>query len=77
MMNQTHNEDEEMTKKTSTTVGIAGKRKDRLNDAVVKLVMARKESVTISEIVHYLIDSYLDEAVRDLISEARLKEKNS
>ena len=76
MMSQTLKDDEEMGKRSDTTVAIAGKRKDRLNDAVVKLVMVRKESVRISEIVHYLIDNYLDEAVRDLVSEEKRNQKN-
>ena len=45
MMSQTLKDDEEMGKRSDTTVAIAGKRKDRLNDAVVKLVMVRKEYV--------------------------------
>lgn len=63
--------EEEMSKRSDTTVAIAGKRKEKLNDAIVKLVMVRKESVRMSEIVHYLIDTYLDDAVKDLVAEAK------
>ena len=57
---------EDMNKRADTTVSISGKRKEQLNDAVVKLVLARKEPVKISEIVHHLIDNYLEEAIKDL-----------
>jgi len=64
-----------MGKRNDTTVAIAGRRKERLNDAVVKLVMARKESVKISEIVHFLIDAYLDEAVKDMLDEEKMRQR--
>lgn len=68
-------EDANMGKRNDTTVAIAGRRKERLNDAVVKLVMARKESVKISEIVHFLIDTYLDEAVKDMLAEEKMRQR--
>jgi len=75
MMGSPTQETENMGKRNDTTVAIAGRRKERLNDAVVKLVMARKESVKMSEIVHFLIDTYLDEAVRDMLAEEKMRKR--
>lgn len=60
-----------MARRNDTTVAIANERKERLNNAVVKLLMERKESVKLSEIVHFLIDEYLDEAVKDMLARER------
>lgn len=60
-----------MTKRNDTTVAINGQRKEALKDAVVKITIATKEPIKSSEIVQYLIDNYLDDAVKDL--QAQLK----
>lgn len=75
MMDTPTNEEPSMGKRNDTTVAIAGRRKERLNDAVVKLVMARKESVKMSEIVHFLIDTYLDEAMKDMLAEEKMRQR--
>lgn len=75
MMESPTREADKMGKRNDTTVAIAGSRKEKLNDAVVKLVMARKESVKLSEIVHFLIDTYLDEAVRDMLAEEKVRQR--
>lgn len=56
-----------MSKRNDTTIGISGTRRDKLNEAIVKLVIAKQEPVRMSEIVHFLIDNYLEEAVKDLL----------
>ena len=49
-----------------TTIAINGIRKGMLKDAVVDITIATKEPIKTSTIVQYLIDNYLDEAIKDL-----------
>ncbi|KGK00279.1 hypothetical protein [Thalassotalea sp. ND16A] len=49
-----------------TTIAINGARKDKLKDAVVDITIATREPIKSSAIVQYLIDNYLDDAVKDL-----------
>lgn len=71
---QTGTEDE-MTRRSDTSVAISGKRRERINNAIVKLVNERMMPVKTSEIIHYLIDEYLEEAVRDMIAMERAEKK--
>ena len=70
------NKEEEMEKerRRDTTVAISGNRKELLNDAVIKFVIDTREQIKMSEIVHYLIDEYLDDGLNDMIQK-ELKEK--
>jgi hypothetical protein len=56
------------SRRNDTTVAISGKRKDDLNDSVVKFIIETRETIRMSEIVHYLIDEYLEEAIKDMIA---------
>jgi len=62
-----------MKRRRDTTVAINGDRKKALDDAVVKLVIETKQQIKMSEIVHHLIDNYLDDAIAD-IKEKRKQE---
>ena len=77
MMEYKQHESENMARRNDTTVAIAGERKERLNNAVVKLVMERKESVKLSEIVHFLIDEYLEEALKDMLAREKVINKKT
>lgn len=56
----------QMKKRKDTTIAINGERKDVLQDAAVEITIATRETIKTSTIVQYLIDNYLDEAVKDL-----------
>lgn len=62
-----------MTKRNDTTVAINGDRKTALQDAAVEITIATRKPVKPSEIVHYLIDNYLKDAVKDLKDKEKLK----
>lgn len=49
-----------------TTIAINEERKDLLNAAGVEITIATRETIQTSKIVHYLIDNYLNEAIKDL-----------
>ena len=55
-----------MAKRPDTSVSINNERKQRLQDAAVDITIATRKQVRMSEIVHYLIDNYLDDAKKDL-----------
>lgn len=52
--------------RNDTTVAINGKRREALKDAAVEVTIATKEPTKVSAIVQYLIDHYLEEAVKDM-----------
>lgn len=60
-----------MKKRKDTTIAINGERKDILQDAAVEITIATRETIKTSTIVQYLIDNYLDEAVKDLKSKRK------
>jgi hypothetical protein len=62
-----------MKKRNDTTVAINGDRKDALQDAAVDITIATRMPVKPSVIVHYLIDNYLKDAVKDLKDQAKTK----
>lgn len=49
-----------------TTIAINEERKDLLNAAAVEITIATRETIKTSKIVHYLIDNYLNKAIKDL-----------
>ncbi|QTE84357.1 hypothetical protein [Shewanella algae] len=55
-----------MAKRSDTTVAINGDRKEALQDAAVEITIATRKPVKPSTVVHYLIDNYLKDAVKDL-----------
>ena len=55
-----------MKKRKDTTIAINGERKEALQEAAVEITIATRETIKPSTIVQYLIDNYLDEAVKDL-----------
>lgn len=57
-----------MKKRNDTTVAINGDRKEHLQDAAVEITIATRKPVKPSEVVHYLIDNYLKDAVKDMKS---------
>jgi hypothetical protein len=57
--------DDDMARQ-DTTIAINGIRKEKLKDAVVDITVATREPIKASSIVQYLIDNYLDEAIKDL-----------
>jgi hypothetical protein len=61
-----YNNDKNEMARQDTTIAINGARKEKLKDAVVDITIATKEPIKASTIVQYLIDQYLDEAVKDL-----------
>lgn len=63
-----------MTKRNDTTIAINGTRKEVLQDAAVEITIATRKPVKQSVIVHYLIDNYLKDAVKDLKAQYKLKE---
>ncbi|AUD61985.1 hypothetical protein AYJ58_13180 [Shewanella sp. Pdp11] len=62
-----------MTKRNDTTVAINGDRKTALQDAAVEITIATRKPVKPSVIVHYLIDTYLKDAVKDLKDKEKIK----
>lgn len=62
-----------MTRRNDTTVAINGDRKTALQDAAVEITIATRKPVKPSMIVHYLIDNYLKDAVKDLKDKEKLK----
>lgn len=65
------------TKRGDTTVRINEDRKLELKRRVLEIGNKTGEILKPSEIVNHLIDNYLDEAVKDLISREELKKKKS
>lgn len=63
-----------MIKRNDTTVAINGARKDALQDAAVDITIATRKPVKTSLVVHYLIDHYLKDAVKDMKAEAAAKD---
>jgi len=55
-----------MKKRKDTTIAINGERKGLLQDAAVEITIATRETIKTSTIVQYLIDNYLNDAVKDL-----------
>jgi len=55
-------------KRADTTVAINGKRNIRLQKAALDVSIAKQQIFKMSEVVHYLIDNYLEDAVKDLKS---------
>jgi len=56
-------EDEEMAR---TTVAFSGKKKEKLEKAVIDIIISTKEKITLSEVVHTCVDEYLDETIKDI-----------
>ncbi len=56
-------EEEEMSR---TTVAFSGKQKDKLEKAVIEIIIQTKEKITLSEVVHTCVNNYLDEAIKDI-----------
>lgn len=52
--------------RTDTSVAINGERNARLQKAAVEVTIANQEICKMSEIVQYLIDNYLEDAVKDM-----------
>lgn len=52
--------------RTDTSVAINEERNIRLQKAAVDITIARQEVFKMSEIVQFLIDEYLEDAVKDL-----------
>ncbi|HEB1085085.1 TPA: hypothetical protein RY370_004732 [Escherichia albertii] len=65
------------TKRGDTTVRINENRKLELKRRVLEIGNKTGELLKPSEIVNYLIDNYLDDAVKDLISKEELKKKKA
>lgn len=59
-----------------TTVAFAGKDKEKLEKAVIDIIIATKEKITLSEIVHTCVTEYLDEAVKDIKDRRKHKSTN-
>lgn len=57
--------DDDMSRQ-DTTIAINGNRKEKLKDAVVEIITATREPIKASTIVQYLIDNYLEDAIKDL-----------
>lgn len=55
-----------MNKRKDTTIAINPERNSKLKDAVVEIITSTREPIKTSNIVHYLIDNYLDEAIKDI-----------
>lgn len=55
-----------MKKRKDTTIAINGERKESLQEAAVKITIETRKTIKTSTIVQYLIDNYLNEAVKDL-----------
>lgn len=62
-----------MTKRSDTTVAINGTRKSALQDAAVDITIQTRETIKPSEIVQKLIDRYLNDITKDIISERKLE----
>ncbi len=60
-------------KRSDTTVAINAIRNKKLDDAVIKVIIETKQQTKKSELVHHLIDNYLNDAVEDLIVEKSQK----
>ncbi|EAZ0195601.1 hypothetical protein FPD60_23910 [Salmonella enterica subsp. enterica] len=65
------------TKRGDTTVRINEERKLELKHRVLEIGNKTGELLKPSEIVNYLIDNYLDDAVKDLISREEIKKKKA
>ncbi|MGO3686003.1 MAG: hypothetical protein ACTJGV_14980 [Proteus vulgaris] len=50
----------------NTTIALNEERKELLNEAAVEITIATRETIKTSKIVQYLIDNYLNEAIKDL-----------
>jgi len=53
-------------KRADTTVAINGERNTRLQKAALDVSIAKQKIFKMSEVVQYLIDNYLEDAVKDL-----------
>jgi len=53
-------------KRADTTVAINGERNTRLQKAALDVSIAKQQIFKMSEVVQYLIDNYLEDAVKDL-----------
>lgn len=62
-------------RRADTTVAISGKRREELSDAVVDFIIATRQQIKVSEIVHYLIDEYLEEGLKDMIEKEKAHNK--
>ena len=65
------------TKRGDTTVRINENRTLELKRRVLEIGNKTGELLKPSEIVNHLIDNYLDDAVKDLISKEELKKKKA
>ncbi|MFT6902358.1 MAG: hypothetical protein ACJAXS_002568 [Colwellia sp.] len=61
-----------MTKRQDTTIAINGERNAKLKDAVVEIITSTREPIKASNIVHYLIDNYLEEAIKDMKQRSKI-----
>lgn len=55
-----------MAARKDTTIGINKERKEKLQSAAVKITIATERTITTSAIVQYMIDNYINDAVKDL-----------
>lgn len=62
-------------KRLDTTVAINAKRNTTLTKGCLEIVKETEELIKTSDVVHYLIDNYLDKAIADII-EKRIKEQS-
>ena len=60
-------------KRADTTVAINGERNTRLQKAALEISISKQKIFKMSEVVQYLIDNYLDDAVKDLKSQSKGK----
>lgn len=63
----------EIEEMSRTSVAFSGKEKEKLEKAVIDIIIATREKITLSEIVHRCLKDHLDDTIKDI--KAQRKDK--
>lgn len=58
-------------KRKDTTIAINAERRELLEKSVIKVIIETHQQLKMSELVHHLIDEYLEDGVNDIIQQRK------
>lgn len=59
------------SKRKDTTIAINAERREMLEKALIKVIIDTHQQLKMSELVHHLIDEYLEDGVNDIIQDRK------
>ena len=65
------------TKRSDTTVRVSEERKLEIKRKIIEIGSKTGEILNVTDITNHLIDNYLDDAVKDIISDIEIEKKKN